>query len=285
MNRLNGKVALVTGAARGQGRSHAVHLADEGADIIAVDICADIESNEYPLATREDLDETAKLIEKSGQRVVTAVVDVRDRPGLKGALDDAVAQLGGLHVVVANAGICPQGNHIPWRGFIDAFDVDFVGVVNTIHVSLDHLSAGGSVIVTGSIAGLVEQKDLATGGGPQGPGGAGYGMAKKMVRDYTKALALTMAPHSVRINAVHPTNVNTDMLHNVPMYKVFRPDLPEPTREDAELVFPMLQAMPTPWVEPEDISHAVVYLASDESRFVTGQQLFVDAGAGLKMGM
>jgi SDR family mycofactocin-dependent oxidoreductase len=262
MNRLKGKVALVTGAARGQGRSHAVHLADEGADIIAVDICANIESNEYPLATREDLDETAKLVEKSGQRVVTAVVDVRDRAGLKAALDEAVAQLGGLHVVVANAGICPQGNHIPYQGFIDAFDVDFVGVVNTIHVGLGHLTAGGSVIVTGSIAGLVDQK-----------------------RDYTKALALTMAPHSVRINAVHPTNVNTDMLHNVPMYKVFRPDLPEPTREDAELVFPVLQAMPTPWVEPEDISHAVVYLASDESRFVTGQQLFVDAGAGLKMGM
>ncbi len=285
MNRLKGKVALITGAARGQGRSHAVHLADEGADIIAIDICADIESNEYPLATRDDLDETAKLIEKSGQRVVSAVVDVRDRPGLKTALDDAVAQLGGLHVVVANAGICPQGNHIPFRGFVDAFDVDFVGVVNTIHVSLDHLTAGGSVIVTGSIAGLVDQKDLATGGGPQGPGGAGYGMAKKMVREYTKALALTMAPHNIRVNAIHPTNVNTDMLHNEPMYKVFRPDLPEPTREDAELVFPILQAMPTPWVEPEDISHAVVYLASDESRFVTGQQLFVDAGAGLKMGM
>jgi SDR family mycofactocin-dependent oxidoreductase len=285
MNRLKGKVALVTGAARGQGRSHAVHLADEGADVIAIDICADIESNEYPLATREDLDETVNLIEKSGQRAFSAAVDVRDRFSLKATLDDAVAHLGGLHVVVANAGICPQGNHIPFRGFVDAFDVDFVGVVNTIHVSLDHLSAGGSIIATGSIAGLIDQKDLATGGGPQGPGGAGYGMAKKMVRDYTKALALTMAPHSIRVNAVHPTNVNTDMLHNMPMYKVFRPDLPEPTREDAELVFPILQAMPTPWVEPEDISHAVVYLASDESRFVTGQQLFVDAGAGLKLGM
>lgn len=285
MNRLKGKVALVTGAARGQGRSHAVHLADEGADVIAIDICADIESNEYPLATREDLDETVNLIEKSGQRAFSAAVDVRDRSSLKATLDEAVGQLGGLHVVVANAGICPQGNHIPFRGFVDAFDVDFVGVVNTIHVSLDHLNAGSSIIATGSIAGLIDQKDLATGGGPQGPGGAGYGMAKKMIRDYTKALALTMAPHSIRVNAVHPTNVNTDMLHNVPMYKVFRPDLPEPTREDAELVFPILQAMPTPWVEPEDISHAVVYLASDESRFVTGQQLFVDAGAGLKLGM
>lgn len=285
MNRLKGKVALVTGAARGQGRSHAVHLADEGADIIAIDICADIDSNEYPLATREDLDETVNLVEKSGQRAFSAAVDVRDRFSLKAALDEAVEQFGGLHAVVANAGICPQGNHIPFRGFVDAFDVDFVGVVNTIHVSLDHLTTGGSIIATGSIAGLVDQKDLATGGGPQGPGGAGYGLAKKMIRDYTKALALTMAPHNIRVNAVHPTNVNTDMLHNVPMYKVFRPDLPEPTREDAELVFPILQAMPTPWVETEDISHAVVYLASDESRFVTGQQLFVDAGAGLKLGM
>jgi len=285
MNRLTGKVVAITGAARGQGRSHAVHMADEGADIIALDICADIPTNEYPLATRADLDETAKLVEKAGRRVVTAEVDVRDRARLKQVLDDAVAELGGLHVVVANAGICPQGNHIPYRAFIDAFDVDFVGVVNTIHVGLDHLGAGGSVIVTGSIAGLVEQKDLATGGGPQGPGGAGYGMAKKMIRDYTKALALTLAPHSIRINAVHPTNVNTDMLHNLPMYRTFRPDLTEPTREDAELVFPVLQAMPTPYIEPEDVSHAVVYLASDESRYVTGQQLFVDAGAGLKMGM
>jgi SDR family mycofactocin-dependent oxidoreductase len=285
MNRLTGKVAVITGAARGQGRSHAVHLADEGADIIALDICADIESNEYPLATPADLDETAKLIEKAGRRVVTGVVDVRDRGALKKVLDDAVAELGGLNVVVANAGICPQGNHIPYRGFIDAFDVDFIGVVNTVHLGLEHLTAGGSVIVTGSIAGLVEQKDLANGGGPSGPGGAGYGMAKKMVRDYTKALALTMAPHNIRINTVHPTSVNTDMLHNQPMYRTFRPDLTDPTREDAELVFPILQAMPIPYVETEDVSHAVVYLASDESRYVTGQQLFIDGGAGLKMGV
>jgi SDR family mycofactocin-dependent oxidoreductase len=285
MNRLSGKVAVITGAARGQGRSHAVHLADEGADIIAFDICADIPSNEYPLATKADLDETAQLVEKAGRRAVATQVDVRDRGALKKALDDAVAELGGLHVVVANAGICPQGNHIPFRGFIDAFDVDFVGVVNTIHLSLDHLEAGGSIIVTGSIAGLVDQKDLATGGGPQGPGGAGYGMAKKMVRDYTKALALTLAPQSIRVNTVHPTSVNTDMLHNTPMYRTFRPDLADPTREDAEVVFPILQAMPIPYIETEDVSHAVIYLASEESRYVTGQQLFIDGGAGLKLGM
>lgn len=285
MQRLQGKVAVITGAARGQGRSHAVHLADEGADIIALDICSDIDTNGYPLATRADLEETAKLVEKSGRRVVTAVVDVRDRVSLKRAIDQAVAELGGLHVVVANAGICPLGNQVPSRGFIDAFDVDFVGVVNAVHAAFEYLGPGASVIVTGSIAGLVPQKDLATGGGPQGPGGAGYGLAKKMLCEYTKGLALTLAPEQIRINAVHPTNVNTDMLQNLPMYKTFRPDLVEPTREDAELVFPVLQAMPVPWIEPADVSHLVVYLASDESRYVTGQQLFVDAGAGLKLGL
>ncbi|GAB3014546.1 mycofactocin-coupled SDR family oxidoreductase [Mycobacterium bourgelatii] len=283
--RLSGKVAVITGAARGQGRSHAIHLADEGADIIALDICADIETNQYPLATREDLDETVKLVEKSGRRAISAVADVRDRVSLKKAIDEAVAELGGLHVVVANAGICPLGNNVPSRGFMDAFDVDFVGVVNAVHASIDHLRAGASIIVTGSVAGLVPQKDLATGGGPQGPGGAGYGLAKKMLGEYTKGLALTLAPEQIRINTVHPTNVNTGMLHNSAMYRTFRPDLPDPSREDAELVFPLLQLMPVPWIEPEDVSHLVVYLASDESRYVTGQQLFVDAGAGLKMGI
>ncbi|OBI85688.1 mycofactocin-coupled SDR family oxidoreductase [Mycobacterium asiaticum] len=285
MQRLSGKVAVVTGAARGQGRCHAVHLADEGADIIALDICADIETNHYPLATRDDLDETVKLVEKSGRRAVSATVDVRDRVSLKKTIDDAVAELGGLHVVVANAGICPLGNQVPSRGFIDAFDVDFVGVANTVGASFDHLQSGASIIVTGSIAGLVPQKDLATGGGPQGPGGAGYGLAKKMLVEYTKGLALTLAPERIRINTIHPSNVNTGMLHNLAMYRTFRPDLTEPSREDAEIVFPLLQAMPVPWIEPEDVSHLVVYLASDESRYVTGQQMFVDAGAGLKLGL
>jgi SDR family mycofactocin-dependent oxidoreductase len=284
MQRLRGKVAVITGAARGQGRSHAVHLADEGADIIALDICADIETNQYPLATKADLDETVKLVEKAGRRAVSAVVDVRDRAALKKAIDEAVAELGGLHIVVANAGICPLGNNVPSRAFVDAFDVDFVGAVNTIHIGLEHLQSGGSIILTGSVAGLVDQKDLATGGGPQGPGGAGYGMAKKMLRDYGKGLALTLAPEQIRVNVIHPTNVNTPLLQNPAMYRTFRPDLPEPTREEAELVFPLLQAMPVPYIDPEDVSHLVVYLASDESRYVTGQQLFVDAGAGLKMG-
>lgn len=285
MGRLAGRVAFVTGAARGQGRSHAVHLADEGADLILIDIAADIASNEYPLASAADLEETVNLVEKAGRRAVAAQADVRDRAALQQTLAAAVAELGGLHIVVANAGICPLGNDVPVQGFVDAFDVDFIGVVNSVHVALPHLSAGASIIVTGSVAGLVPQTGIAGQGGLQGPGGDGYGLAKKMIREYTRSLALTLGPQSIRINTVHPTNVNTDMLHNASMYRTFRPDLAEPTREDAELTFPFMQAMPVPYIEASDISHAVVYLASDEARYVTGQQLFIDAGASLKLGI
>ncbi|MFD4367642.1 mycofactocin-coupled SDR family oxidoreductase [Rhodococcus sp. NPDC058521] len=285
MNRVAGKVVLVTGAARGQGRSHVVQLADEGADVIAFDLCENIDSNEYPLATEADLEDTRKLVEKSGQRVVTAKVDVRDRAALKTALDSAVAELGRLDVVVANAGIAPLGPEVPVEGFVDAFDVDFVGVINTIHVAIPHLQEGASIIATGSVAGLVPQTGLNGQQALQGPGGDGYGLAKKMIWTYTNSLALTLGPKSIRVNAVHPTNCNTDMLQSPPMYRTFRPDLPNPTAEDAKVTFPFMQAMPTPWVEPSDVSHAVVFLASDESRFVTGQQLRVDAGAGLKLGV
>jgi NAD(P)-dependent dehydrogenase (short-subunit alcohol dehydrogenase family) len=255
-------------------------LAAEGADIIAVDICADIETNEYPLARPEDLDETARLVEKEGQHAYTEIADVRDRAALSAAIDRGVAEFGRLDIVVANAGIAPLTAGSGIQAFADAVDVDLLGVLNLVHASLKHLGSGASVIVTGSMAAALASSN--SGGIDAGCGGAGYGFAKQVVAHYVNDLALQMAPLNIRVNAVHPTNVNTNMLHSAPMYRAFRPDLPNPTREDAELTFPMLQAMPIPYVEPEDISELVVYLASDGARYVTGQQIAVDGGCGVK---
>jgi SDR family mycofactocin-dependent oxidoreductase len=282
MGRVQDKVVLVTGGARGQGRSHAVKLAEEGADIILFDICHDIETNEYPLATPHDLEEAGLEVEKTGRRAYAAQVDVRDRAAVSRELANAVAEFGRLDVVVANAGICPLGAHLGVQAFVDAFDVDFIGVVNTVHTSLPHLTEGASIIMTGSIAGLLAAKMPAGAGGPQGPGGAGYSYAKQLVDSYTIQLAGQLAPQSIRVNAIHPTNVNTPMLNSDPMYRQFRPDLEHPTRDDALLAFPAMQAMPIPYVEPQDISNMVCFLASDESRYVTGSQFKVDAGAMLK---
>jgi SDR family mycofactocin-dependent oxidoreductase len=280
MGRVEGKVALISGAARGQGRSHARMLTAEGADIIAVDLCEDIETNEYPLARPEDLDETARLVEKEGRRAHAEIVDVRDRAALSAAIDRGVAELGHLDVVVANAGIAPLTAGGPIQAFVDAVDVDLVGVLNLVHSSLKHLQPGASIVATGSLAAFLAASN--SGGMDAGPGGAGYGFAKQVVAHYVNDLALQLASSNIRVNAVHPTNCNTDMLHSPPMYRAFRPDLPNPTREDAELTFPALQVMPIPYVEPEDVSEVVLFLASDASRYVTGQQLRVDGGGYLR---
>jgi SDR family mycofactocin-dependent oxidoreductase len=280
MGRVEGKVAFITGAARGQGRSHAVRLAEEGADIIAVDICHDLPTNDYPLASSDDLQETVRLVEKHGRRIVAVEADVRDRASLTGALTQGIAELGRLDVVVAQAGIMPLGGEPAMQAWTDVVDTNLVGVINTIHASIPHLSEGGSVIATGSAAAFMVGIQLASPG--ENPGGAGYAYAKRALSEFIHELARNLAPRMIRANAVHPTNCNTPMLNSDPMYKAFRPDLPNPTREDALLAFPSQNAMPIPYVEPVDISHAVVYLASEESRYITGLQLRVDAGSYLK---
>lgn len=282
--RLRGKVALVTGAARGQGRRHAVRLAEEGADLIMFDVCHDIEHNAYAMSTVHDLEDAAKEVEKAGQRAITAQVDVRERRDLGSALADAVEKLGGLHVVVANAGICPLGQDLPIEAFATAFDVDFLGVVNTVHAALPHLNEGASIITIGSVAALLAEKmGPSASVGPQGSGGHGYNLAKQFIERYTTALAAQLAPKSIRANVIHPTNCNTDMLHHEAMYRIFRPDLEHPAMEDATAVMPLMHSMPTAFIEPDDISDAVCFLASDQSRFITGLTMPVDAGAGLKV--
>ena len=281
-NRLGGKVAFITGVARGQGRAHAVLMAEQGADIIGVDICAQIESNTYPLSTIEDLEETTTLVEKTGRRCLALTADVRERAELRKALESGVSEFGRVDIVVANAGILPfsMGDPQP-SDFVDATDVDLIGVMNTISVTLAHLTDGGSIIITGSTAGMMPNT---TANPVMGPGGAGYAWAKSTLIGYVEQMALHLAPQMIRVNAIHPTNCNTHLLHNDGMYKVFRRDLTtkQPTREDVEPAFAYFQAMPIPYVEPEDIANLAVFLASDESRYVTGQQIRVDAGALLK---
>lgn len=276
--RMESKVAFITGAARGQGRSHAVRLAEEGADIIAVDICEQIETNTFPMATPEDLEQTVKEVEALGRRIVARKGDVRDRSALAAIVDEGVAELGRLDVVVANAGICPTGNH-DIQAFFDTIDVDFMGVQNAIVASLPHLPDGASIVITGSTAAMMPDTMANPAGGA---GGAGYGLSKTYLMQYTEVLALQLAKRMIRVNAVHPTNVNTHLIHQKSIYDMFRPDLENPTREDAEVAFVEFQAMPIPYVEPIDISNTVLYFASDESRYVTGSNHRVDAGSMLK---
>ncbi len=280
MGRVKGKVAFVTGAARGQGRSHAVRLAEEGADIIAVDRCADFATVGYPMATPEDLEETARFVEKTGQRVITAKVDVADAGGLRTVLDDGVAQLGRLDIVVTAAGIAGMKGSADLAAWVDVMNTNLIGTINAIHAALPHLVEGASIVATGSTAALM---DVAKNDNPgTDPGGAAYLHSKRLLSQYVHNLAAELAPRGIRANVVHPTNTNTPMLQSAPMFKSFRPDLENPTQADAEPVFYVQQAMKVPWVEPEDISNMVLFLASDEARYITGTQQRVDAGGYLK---
>jgi SDR family mycofactocin-dependent oxidoreductase len=277
-DRLKGKVALVTGAARGQGKSHCIRMAEEGASIIAVDLCHNIDTVRYPLGSEADLADTVAQVEALDRRIHASKADVRYREQLAEAVKNGVAEFGQLDIVCANAGILPIKEHSA-QAFVDAVDVDFGGVLNTIAVTLPYLKEGASIILTGSTAGMMPS----TLNNPAlGPGAVGYGLSKTFIVTYTEVLALQLATSMIRVNAVHPTNCNTNLLHNEDLYKVFRPDIENPTRDDVMPAFNMFQAMPIPFVEPRDISNAVLFFASDEARYVTGINLRVDAGSLLK---
>lgn len=277
MGRLDGKVAFVTGAARGQGRSHALRMAQEGADIIAVDIESQIDTVPYAMSTAADMAETVKQIEALDRRIVASQADVRDFGALKAALDDGVAKLGKLDIVSANAGIFSFGtlDVLSEEQFDDMTDVNLKGVWHTAKAAIPHLRAnkGGSMILTSSTAGIMAIQNAGH-----------YVAAKHGVVGLMKTLALELAPEFIRVNSVHPTNVDTDMIQNAAMYALFAPDLPEKERTKEVLAprFQTMNALPLPWVETVDISNAVLWLASDESRYVTGLELKVDAGLTLK---
>jgi SDR family mycofactocin-dependent oxidoreductase len=278
--RVAGKVAFITGAARGQGRSHAIRLAEEGADIIAVDICKNYDTVGYPMATAEDLEETKNYVEKTGRRIVTAQADVRNEAELRSALESGLAEFGKLDIVVAQAGIAAMKGQPAMQAWTDGINTNFVGTINAIQVALPHLKEGASIIATASAAALMDAHNKPNPGAD--PGGMGYMISKRLISEYVHALATELAVRGIRANVIHPTNCNTNMLQSEPMYRSFRPDLENPTRADAEPVFGVQQAMKVNFIEPEDISNAVLWLASEESRFVTGMQLRVDAGGYLK---
>ncbi|QNG36672.1 mycofactocin-coupled SDR family oxidoreductase [Geodermatophilaceae bacterium NBWT11] len=270
---LEGKVAFITGAARGQGRSHAVRMAEEGADVIAVDLCAQIGTVPYGMATPEDLAETVRQVEALDRRIVASTVDVRDSAGLQSALDDGVAQLGKLDVVSANAGVFSTARFedLTDDQWDDMIGVNLTGVFRTARAAVPHLKAnpdGGAMVLTSSTAGV---KGI--------PNAAHYVAAKHGVVGLMKTLANELAPHRIRVNSLHPTTVDTDMIQNPAMYGLFRPDLgTSATREDAEAGFRTTNKLDVPWVESIDISNALVWLCSDLARYVTGVQLPVDAG-------
>jgi SDR family mycofactocin-dependent oxidoreductase len=271
MGSLDGKVAFITGVARGQGRSHAVRLAADGAAIIGVDICTDISSNGYPMASREELDETVALVEAKGGKMVASVADVRDFRQLKAALDAGVEQFGRLDIVLANAGIASMAfreltDEEDLEQWTDVLNVNLVGAFHTAKAAIPHLIAGGqggSIVFTSSTAGLRGF------GGLQG-GGLGYAASKHGIVGLMRTLANALAPQSIRVNTVHPTAVNTMMAVN-PAMTSFLENYPEGG--------PHLQnPMPVALLEPEDISAAIAYLVSDEAKYVTGVTFPVDAG-------
>jgi (+)-trans-carveol dehydrogenase len=276
--RVEGKVAFITGAARGQGRAHAVRLAQEGADIIAVDICKKIDTVDLIAAsTPEDLAETADLVKGHNRRIYTAEVDVRDYDALKAAVDTGVEQLGRLDIIVANAGIGNGGQTLDktseadWTAMID---INLSGVWKTVKAGVPHILSGGnggSIILTSSVGGLKAY-----------PHCGHYVAAKHGVVGLMRTFAVELGAQNIRVNSVHPTNVNTPLFMNAGTMKLFRPDLENPGPDDMKVVGQLMHTLPIGWVEPEDIANAVLFLASDEARYVTGVTLPVDGGSCLK---
>ena len=266
MGALEGRVAFITGAARGQGRAHAVKLASEGADIIAVDLCEQIAGVPYPLATPEDLEATVKLVEDAGARIVARRADVRDRAALKAALAEGISTLGRLDIVIANAGIAPMMGDNAWQ---DVIDVNLTGVYHTVDVAMRPLikqGEGGAVVLTSSVAGLV-------GIGAPIAGSLGYTAAKHGIVGLMRAYANFLAAYNIRVNSVHPAGVDTPMIDND-----FTRSWLEGMAQQQMGGPDMSNALPVEVLQAEDVANAVFWLVSDAARYITGVALPVDAG-------
>jgi len=272
MGRLDGKVAFITGMARGQGRSHAVRLAEDGAHIVGVDIAGGFESTHYPAATLDDLAQTVKMVEAEGVQVLAEQADVRDQAALDAVVARALDRFGHIDIVVANAGI---GAHAPtWElsetRWQEVIDVNLTGVWKTVKACIPSMIAagrGGSIVLTSSLAGLRSYANIAN-----------YVAAKHGVNGLMGTLTVELGPHNIRVNTVCPGLVNTPLMMNDETFALFRPELEHPTQDDAAQVFRTMQILPVDWLEPRDISNAVAFLVSDEARYITGVALPIDGG-------
>ena len=271
---VDGKVALVTGAARGQGRAHAVRLAEQGADIIAVDICEDVAGVPYEGATKADLAETVRLVEEHGRRIVAHQVDVRDLAELQARVDEGVVALGRLDVAVANAGIMGAmrpGWELSEQEWATTIGINLTGAWHTAKVAIPHMidgGRGGSLILISSMAGLRGVANVAD-----------YSASKHALVGLARSLAKDAGRYRIRVNTVHPGSIPTKLLLHDTMYGIFRPDLENPTLDDCMRAFRSLNLLPGAFQEPEDVANAVLWLASDLSRATTGTTLTVDGGA------
>jgi (+)-trans-carveol dehydrogenase len=273
VGKLSGKVAFITGAARGQGQSHAIRLAEDGADIVAIDILENFDTAFYPMASATDLEHTVKLVEDTGQRILARKADVRDQAALDAVVAEAIGSFGRLDIVVGNAGIATtmaKTWELSDREWQDVIDVNLTGVWRTVKATVPAMiegGRGGAIVLTSSLAGLKGYSNI-----------AGYVAAKHGVNGLMRTLANELGAHGIRVNSVCPGLIHTDMMMNQATYDVFRPEIDHPTKEDATEVFRTMQVLPTDWLEPRDVSEIIAFLASDAARFITGVAMPVDAG-------
>lgn len=272
MGQLDGKVAFITGVARGQGRSHALALAAEGAGIIGLDLCAKPTTTAYPGATEEDLHETVRLVKELGGQIFADVADTRDFDQVKDVFDRGVEQFGRVDVVIPNAGICSGAKtwEISPKDWREMIDINLNGVFHTVKAAIPQLISqgeGGSIVFIGSTEALKGAENISS-----------YAASKHGVTGLMTSLARELGRHGIRVNSVNPTCVDTHMINNEFVYGLFRPDLERPTRDDVIGTFSDTHLLPVPWIEPRDVSSAILYLVTESGRYITATTLVVDAG-------
>jgi SDR family mycofactocin-dependent oxidoreductase len=272
MGQLDGKVAFITGLARGQGRSHALTLAREGADIIGLDLCGEIASTTYPGSTLEDLEETNRLIKETGRQAVLSRADVRDYDAVKAAFDKGIAELGRVDIIIPNAGICAGGR--TWEISTDAWrqmiDINLTGPWHAVKAAVPTMieqGEGGSVVFIGSTEALKGAENMSS-----------YVAAKHGITGLMTTLARELGRYNIRVNSVNPTCVDTNMIQNPYVWGLFAPDDPNPTRDSVADAFAATHILPVPWMEPADVSRAILYLVGESGRYITASKLTIDAG-------